>query len=278
MTGPILLASYPKSGNTWLRALLAGLEHGRVDINDMLEQFTIASSRLLFDQVMGVDSSDLTDAEVHRVRADMLRRVAEFERDRWFLKVHDARLPATPDAEDLFPADVVRAVVHIVRDPRDVAVSWAHHTGRSIDVAIAQLADPGQTLARSTIRMSRQLPQFTSNWSRHVESWLGATDLAVHLVRYEDLLADTTGALTAIAAFLGLEVDEAAIASTVEAASFSALRAQEERNGFRERRHNQDRFFRRGVAGGWRDTLSAAQTARIESDHGPMMLRLGYLP
>jgi hypothetical protein len=63
----------------------------------------------------------------------------------------------------------------------------------------------------------------------------------------------------------------------VDAVRFDRLRAAEDQDGFVERQPGMDRFFRRGIAGGWRDSLSPEQIARIESDHGTMMRRLGYL-
>ena len=70
----------------------------------------------------------------------------------------------------------------------------------------------------------------------------------------------------------------AAVERAVKAASFAHLRDQEASQGFRERPLGMERFFRMGIAGGWRQTLNDQQARRIADDHGELMLRLGYLP
>ncbi|MFX4369970.1 hypothetical protein ABTA37_19770, partial [Acinetobacter baumannii] len=87
------------------------------------------------------------------------------------LKVHDAWLP-TAAGEPLFPPEATAGVVCIVRDPRDVAVSLAHHLAVPIDAAIAMMADPDAQLARVERGLPLQLRQRLSTWSGHVEGWL----------------------------------------------------------------------------------------------------------
>lgn len=80
------------------------------------------------------------------------------------------------------------------------------------------------------------------------------------------------------ARFLGIEAPPSMVATAVEAVRFEKLSAAEDANGFVERPNTVTKFFKRGVAGGWRDTLTSEQAARIESDHGTVMQHLGYLP
>jgi aryl sulfotransferase len=63
----------------------------------------------------------------------------------------------------------------------------------------------------------------------------------------------------------------------VGATQFDRLRSEERAGHFPETLRGDRPFFRRGIVGGWRDTLSSAQVARVESDHGEVMARLGYL-
>src|SRR6202012_1199993 len=99
--------------------------------------------------------------------------------------------------------------------------------------------------------------------------------LHIHLLRYEDLLAATVATFARVADFLGLEKPLAVIERAVEATRFDTLRGQEQTSGFRERQPRQEIFFRRGIAGGWCDELTAEQVARIEKAHGPSMGRPG---
>src|SRR5438105_4789062 len=130
----VWLASYPKSGNTWVRVFLTNyLRDGSepADIND-LDGAPIASDRNRFDELSGVESSDLTADEVARYRAAVYRAFAAETEGLLFVKVHDAH--RDPDcSEELFPAEVTRHVVYIIRNPLDLTVSLAHHFGISID-------------------------------------------------------------------------------------------------------------------------------------------------
>lgn len=273
MTGLILLASYPKSGNTWLRAVLESLRRGGapVAIDQLGRTIRNIAWQRLFDAEMGVDAADLTEAEIAAARPHLHRRLARECADWPVFKVHDAWLPFLPDGEPPYPAEIVAAVVHVVRDPRDVAVSLANHIGRPVDDAIARMADAGRVA-----RGRRQLPQFLSSWSAHVESWLDSPDLRLLTLRYEDMVADPEAAFGAVARFIGLEAEPEALAAAIAHCRFERLRAQEDAGGFVERPEACGRFFRRGEAGGWRDSLTAAQAERIARDHGRVMRRLGY--
>jgi len=283
----IWLASYPKSGNTWMRILLANLMargSGGADINRLPGGF--ADARAPFDRVTLIDSGllrfDEIDALRPRVYAALAAGDTDFGEDGVsdeasprFVKVHDAYHLA-PGGEPLLAgrrgAD---GALVVVRDPRDVAPSLAHHAGLDIDSAIGFMNDAGGCLCGSPDRGYMQLRQRLTRWSDHIGSWLGQRDLPVHLLRYEDLQSTPVATLRAALDFAGWRVSNAAIERAVALSAFDRIAAHERDKGFREAPHHLG-FFRRGEAGGWRDELTAAQAARIEQDHGPMMQRLGY--
>jgi aryl sulfotransferase len=126
-------------------------------------------------------------------------------------------------------------------------------------------------------RLDTQLRHKLSGWSGHVASWLEQTDIPVHLLRYEDLQADTFGALRRALAFARRPVTDEEITRAIACADFAELRRQEQDKGFGETpRRAGGLFFRRGEVGCWRDELTPEQVARIEATHGPMMRQLGY--
>ena len=268
------LASYPKSGNTWLRAVLVSLtSQGSLDINDMAALGPMASLRAAFDDTLGVDSADLPFEQ----QADLRPRVyetwaAEAERP-LYCKVHDA-YHLTPSGEPLIPPAATRGAIYVARDPRAVAVSYSHHSGRALDATIARMGSDA-TVDGSPRGLSWSLRQRLLRWSDHVASWLAAP-FPVHLVRYEDMLADPHETFAGIAAFLGLARDRATIAAAVEATAFSRLQAQERSAGFAEKPWGAAAFFREGRSDGWRRVLTPEQADRIVAAHGPMMRRLGY--
>lgn len=286
MIPTIWLASYPKSGNTWLRILIANLSsvEAPADINALPEHEFIASARDLFDHVLLIESGLLTADEADNLRPRVYEELARGVLDDrkaptasvHFIKVHDA-YTLTPNGEPLLAGrrGAAGAIV-MVRDPRDVAPSLAAHNNSSVDEAIAFMGDPSATFSLARSRQLQQFRQKLPRWSGHIASWLEQKDIPIHLVRYEDLLLDPVTSFRRALQFAGCVADDETIRRAVAFSDFAQLRGQEQAKGFRESRTWSGHFFRRGVAGGWRDELSPAQTARIEADHGVMMQRLGY--
>ncbi|MBF0371818.1 MAG: sulfotransferase domain-containing protein [Alphaproteobacteria bacterium] len=276
MSGFHWLASYPKSGNTWLRLALWALRHGRPGgIGDVVGWIPVSGGRTAFDAMLDIESSDLEWAEVELLRPRFYEAMARQATEPMLRKVHEAWL-RTPAGEPLFPPAVTLGAIYMVRDPRDVAVALSFHLDLSLDETIAFMADPAAGLFSKTTRLYRQFACPLLTWSLHVESWLDTPDVRVLAVRYEDMVADLPAELGRVARFLGWSAEPEAVAAAIEGSRFDRLRSEEERMGFYEKPPGMERFFRRGEAGGWRDTLTPAQAARIERDHGAVMSRLGY--
>jgi hypothetical protein len=279
MGGIYWLASYPKSGNTWFRSVLANFRatgDAPVDINQ-LNTGTIASSRMWVDDILGVDTADLTQDEVEAIRPDIYRwSVAENPTELGYHKIHDA-YAYRADGRPLVDDTASLGAVYLLRNPLDVAPSLANHNGIDIDAAIALMGDPNHALARAKNRLTGQLLQRMGSWSQHVLSWVEARDIPVFVLRYEDMHADPIATFGTAFAALGLPENPQRLERAVAFSQFDTLAAQEAAHGFRERPSQKRRFFRKGKAGDWQHSLSPAQVAQIIADHGPVMRRFGYL-
>lgn len=291
VTRTIWLASYPKSGRTWFRMLLANLlaKDGQpANINDPPELGYAASAREPFDGLLLIDSGLLTQDEIDclrpRVYEELARNADEYDSLEdappvRFPFAHDA-YAMTPKGEPLLAgrrgAD---GAILIVRDPRDVAPSFANYRRTGIDDAIAIMDNRQIHVQVNPRRFDTQFPQQPRGWSGHAQSWLDQTDIPVHLVRYEDIKADTIGTFRRALDFAGWPASGEDVRQAVAFASFAELRRQEQDNGFNGTWPGPGApFFRRGETGAWRDELSTEQVARIEAAHAPMMRRLGYEP
>ncbi len=272
----IWLASYPKSGNTWVRALLVNYLRNSLNpanINRLTN--LIASSRTLFDEWAGVEASSLDDDTIDLLRSGVYRCMARELRETIYVKVHDA-WGGTGQSEGMFPADVTGGVVYILRNPLDIAASLANHYDTDINEAVEKLCDPGFALSSRKDEPSRQLIQKMGTWSDHVESWVDRSCLPVHLVRYEDLKRDPERFFGEVVRFCGLPWEAERISRAVAFSDFSELRGQEQSNDFCERL-SQAPFFRKGQAGSWREELPAHMVQRLIDVHGKTMQRFGYL-
>lgn len=270
--GLIWLASYPKSGNTWMRILLSNLFAGTEqaeNINALSLQDGIVGDRSAFEDLTLVDSHLLTAEEVEALRPathDASAAAAEGA----IVKVHDA-YSRLADGTPLL-GRAARGVLYVVRDPRDVAVSFAFHQSRSMEWAVDFLNTPTAFL-RAT---EKQFRQHLGDWSSHVLGWLDQTDVPLHLIRYEDLHSNTMEVFCRALDFLGVSVRQGEVEKAVRHSDFSELKRQERSMGFRERVQGQEAFFREGKTGGWHRHLSKDLIRRIETDHAAVMARLGY--
>jgi aryl sulfotransferase len=253
VTRTVWLAAYPKSGKTWLRVFIANLSAtgAPADINALTEHGLISSGRHTQNHAHGTSPDRGSASETCFINA-YTSYTAQNEKD----SVH---------------RDVEGAIV-IVRDPRDIAPSLAAYSRNTIDDAIAFMDDPDALPAPANGPSRPKLPR----WSQHVAGWLEQKDIPVHLVRYEDLVADPFTSFRRALRFSGTTIGDDIIRRAVSFSDFKKLRAQEIAKGFQEAQPSMGRLFRRGVAGSWHDELTAAQTARIEANHGAMMQRLGY--
>lgn len=263
------LASYPKSGNTWLRMFLtAYATHGRCDINapgittsDQTPQFYQMTTSKPFGQ--------LNQCELHHLRPAMLQNLlAMYPRRPVYIKTHNCF--ATVDDIPLIPPALTMGTTYLIRDPRDVAVSYADHMGVSLDKAIDMMADPYHRNGDEPILYT------VSRWDMHVESWARAC-VKVGIVKYEDLVESPQEKFTRILTHMGVPIADSHVYYATGASSFESLKAQEEESGFREKTKHQEKFFRKGKPGEWKKTLSKKQIKRIENEFGPTMERFGYL-
>lgn len=275
----IWLASYPKSGNTWMRALLTNyIRDGSepASINELIGG-PIASARFWFDEWAGIEASALSDEAIEQLRPGVYRCMADEAPEHYFLKVHDA-WRRTANGEPLFPPEITAGVVYIMRNPLDLVSSCAHHWGLGLAEATERLCKPDFALARSHGALTDQLQQPLKSWSDHVNSWLEEAGLPTCLVRYEDLRADPQRVLGEVVRFCGLEYDSTRLDKAVAFADFAELQRQEQAEGFRERSIlAPDGFFRRGQVNAWREELEPDLVRQLIACHGRLMRRYGYL-
>jgi len=268
--GATWLASYPKSGNTWLRLLLeAYRRNGALDINDVRISHSDGGATI----AQGVSPMPI---EALGWRGELLLRPAAMLNmlcrlgDPILVKTHFAniQLDGLPPC---IPREFTKKAVYVVRDPRSVLSSFAKFYQFPFDKACDAMASP-EFMIGGNAAFARCL---LSTWSNHVASWASETAFPVHVVKYEDMLADTAKELTEVLTFLEIEVDKKLVAKAVKAASLAQLRGAESSAGFRENSGKSGPFFGSGGTR-WRDELGPKWVRRIESDHGKVMESLGY--
>jgi Sulfotransferase domain len=255
----VWIASYPKSGNTWVRFMACNLLHGRQESASMLN-------------TLAPDVHEMPGAVAAVPPAGVL-------------KTHFAFSSKLPYAER------TAAAVYVVRDPADVLASNFFYSQRSqrhsdtspavfdryVDAFVEHRGDP------------RWIQLGMGSWEDNVRSWLSATrDFPVVQIRYEDMVADPPNACRAIARLLRPDSSEADISQAVQNSSFERMR-EIERADIRDKRvgifykpylqesiDSGNRFMRRGIVGDGSARLTADQRLRLRAAFAPLLQELGY--
>ncbi len=266
------IASYPKSGNTWLRLFLKAYVQGdQFSLNERLEGHLQDTDKDYNRLVSPVPVEELSGPEQLAIRgAALVHMLRVFGTP--YVKTHCANI--TLDWQgNLIPVGLTERAVYIMRDPRDVVVSYADHGGKTIDETIARLADVSNMVVHQDGRGVQPL----TSWSKHVQSWTREMPFPVFITSYEYLHQDPVGTFRALLEFLGWPVNEDMLQDAVVRVQFAHLAASEQKDGFWQRSPHQKKFFRQGTVGGWRDVLTKEQASKIEADHGDMMREWNYL-
>ena len=274
----IWLASYPKSGNTWFRAFLTALlNDGELDINEMKTD-GIFSSRLIFENLTDIDSTELYDDEVKNMLPYVFHDLSSgYLREQLFIKIHDAYTLNT-NKLPIVPTEPTLCAVYFIRNPLDIAASLANHNGSTIDEAITLMNNPKGDLAsqKGNFNVNSQFRQLMLSWSGHVESWTNSLPFPVLVLRYEDMKAETLSTFTKAVEFIGITAHREQIEYAIKASQFEQLQQKEQEKGFAEKSIRSKYFFRKGQTGGWKNELTEEQALLILANHKNTMEYYGY--
>lgn len=243
----VFLVSYPRSGNTWTRFLLGNL----LWQNDPVTFLNIES-------------------RIPEIYFNPDRFMRALERPR-VLKSHECFQPHYP------------RVIYIVRDPRDVAISFYHH-----NVKAGNIPDDYPMASFVPRFIAGEFDRIFGSWKDNVLSWtaLRQGTRGFLLMRYEDMKQDPAMALSGVVAFLEgcsfreIDARPEALQRAIELSSPERMRAlekQESRQWVLTKGTRSDKpFVRSAVSGGWKSQLAPGSVAAIESAWGDLMQSLGY--
>lgn len=224
-----------------------------------------------YRKVVGSSFDPTNPVDTAHIRAPFFKALVANGADVNLVKTHNQNNMAF--GVELIPIHYTKGAVYIIRDPRDMIISYASHLGVTLDHAIQGM----NSKDNATTGDEKNVHQFLGRWSDHVNSWTRTKKFAVTVVRYEDMLQKPEKAFSTVIRRVGMPVDKARLAKAIDFSSFDKLRSQEEETGFVENSEKQEKFFRKGTSGQWRDELTPEQIAQIEADHGRVMRKYDYL-
>ena len=275
----IWLASYPKSGNTWVRLFLDSLlntEINKIDLNNIkITQFPLRKN---FDGLnINIDNIEefVSNCIVAQEKINLDNSVKIF-------KTHNAFWKAGHYA---FTNEVnTKGVIYIVRDPRNVITSLKNHYSQNNDEAFNMMINDKAIIGSKKNKTEKNLPTVLSSWSNHYNSWKKMNKNYL-LIKYENLLNNTYEEFSKIAVYMnnhfGLNLNKKEIEEAIETCNFENLKKLEIEHGFNEsakdKRGNPKKFFFLGPKNNWENILDNSTKERLEKVFKKEMLELGYL-
>ncbi|HMB60099.1 MAG TPA: sulfotransferase domain-containing protein [Xanthomonadales bacterium] len=272
----VWVTSYPKSGNTWVRAFIYNLlvQPAKPAPLSELSRFFQGETkpRWYLPYAAGKNLAELEAAEVFSMRRQVHHDIALSSANTVFAKSHSPF--GSFNGYPLQNTQVMSGAVYIMRNPLDVVLSVSDHFGLGIDESISFLANE----QNGTPTTDSNVADFLGSWSNHVSTWTQKPQPQLVILKYEDLLDRPRKGFAAVARLLGFGSDSRRIHRAVEFSAFRQLKRLETRSGFSERSPHSRCFFRKGSKHQWANALSDDQIARVVDDHREQMQRFNYIP
>ena len=271
----IFLASYPKSGNTWLRSIIGNFYKFGKDfsLND-LKSIPLLSIKKHFDEFENkiyIENNELHFDWISQNIIQCQNLLNTKSNHLNIFKTHSVR-------HKKFTNETVNAgFIYIVRDPRDIVVSFKNFTGKDIDEIINELL-----FEKKLMIGSNGIQELLSTWELNVQSWLNYSTVPRLIIKYEDLQLKPKSIVLKIRDFLNkihklkLNLNDHDIDQIIENTSFNNLKKLEELSGFDEATKH-SKFFRSGTSNQWKDILSNSQIKLIEKNLQSMMKYFNYI-
>ena len=227
------LASYPKSGNTWLRAFVASLLYGSNNKEALKNMKIIRSYPLTSDFKNLV--ADFKDFKIISENWINSQRVINLNKKVKFLKTHHVLCKINQSSFTNYESSI--GVINIVRDPRNVITSVKHYYSlKTYDEAFEFICDEKKFLgkfdSKNNYERETQFPTFISSWNNHYNTWKNFKKNRL-LIKYEDLIDKPEKTFDTITAFLckllSLKINKHRIDEAIKYSSFDKLKKDEKK-------------------------------------------------
>tara|TARA_Y100000590_G_scaffold381670_1_gene450994 strand:- start:1038 stop:1886 length:849 start_codon:yes stop_codon:yes gene_type:complete len=280
----IWLASYPKSGNTWVRSFLNSLffeENGIANLNINIGQYPLKTHFKNF-------ITDFSDIKKIGNYWKISQNIINSDKKNKFLKTH--HILCNINGNNFTTPENTLGVIYIVRDPRNVVTSiMNHYLKKNYSEAMNFLFDPNHCIDvenRSHENLSKDQIMYTfiSSWNNHYNSWKSFPK-NYYLIKYENLIKKPEIEFLKLSNYLSdllkIKFNKNKITQSITSNSFENLKKLEERFGFKEAIEDVEKgkikFFNLGPKNKWQDLLDSKTRDLIEKKFYSEMKELNYL-
>ena len=276
------ISSYPKSGNTWMRAIVSSLffsNDGNFKFKylDFIPSFENVKNFNFVKNISLKDFNNLHDLRViSKYWIESQKRI-EIYKDSAFFKSHSAAL--TINNNSFTNNTISLGCIYLVRDPRDIVISYANHQNKKIE-EIIELLSSDNAITFTKKSNNKRYPILLSRWDVHYNSWKNL-NLPKIIIRYENLISETETVLEQIISFFQdnyniiINNHKEKIKNIVNSTNFKKFQKHEIKHGFKESKNVN--FFRVGKSGQWKNKLDNKNIKKIEDLFSETMEKLNYL-
>ena len=275
----IFIASFPKSGNTWLRTIITSLllSNEKFELNKInkIRLFSDISNFKFVKEKKFQKNGNLDFNWMSNNWINIQKIINSQSNKNIIYKTHSVR--GKINGTFFTDESVCLGFIYIVRDPRDVVISLSRHSGSPIDKTIFDVLYDNKK-----ITSARGANELISTWRNNINSWLDFTNVSNLIIKYEEILVNPKEHILKIILFLEkimnikFNIDDKKLQEILFRTSFENLQATEKLNGFSEATKYTN-FFREGKSNQWKSILNREQIRNIEKELSVPLQSIGYI-
>ena len=278
------IASYPKSGNTWLRTLISAYYYSNDGIFNQklinnIGQFPEKKHFEGFDYLpqLTIDTTRFWIKAQEKINKD--KKIRFFKTHNVFGSINDRKFTDKNNSI---------GCIYIVRDPRNVITSLTNHYELDYSQALTWMLDPKKYIYDFEKVKEFSDFQFISSWENNYKAWKSQKEFPLLVVRYEDLLDKTYAVFTDVIKFIneitknGQSINKSKIKNSINSTSFHKLKENEKKYGFSEsiksrKNDKQIPFFNLGPENNWKKILNPEFQIKLNKIFEKNLKELGYI-
>ena len=255
----IWIASYPKSGNTWVRSFVIAYyfcENGIFDVNK-LSLIQDYPNKQFFKETV-------KKGEIHKHWDSSQKNICD-EKKVKFLKTHNSLITAF--GNDFTKPEYSLGVIHVIRDPRNIITSLKNHYDfENYERALKFMQDENKILEDYPHLKNYAKTNIINSWRINYQSWMGNKNFRRLTIRYEDMVKDPQQTFEKLLVFINTlmrfkdKIDPKKLSNAIETTNFKSLQDIENKGKFSEnvyslKDNKKIKFFYQGPENDWKKNL-----------------------
>ena len=279
----IWIASYPKSGNTWLRALLSSYYYSEKGLFEKkLLNYTGQFPEKSHFKYFNYDQTIVTETSKYWIKA---QKIINEKKQIRFFKTHN--FFGQINGNSFTDKNNSLGCIYIIRDPRNVITSLKNHYELNYNEALNFMMSEKKYLYDYHKTNDYSDFQFISSWEKNYQSWKMQNEIPVKIIRYEDLIEKTFATFEEVLDFINLItknndlINKTKLKNAIKSTEFNKLKKIENTEGFDESvlSHNKKdkiNFFHLGPANDWNNLLPEELKIKLNDSLKNNLLEFNY--